>query len=83
MPLLANLPIGPPPPTPPRHALTRAEGGEEDESKLQTALRILATLCARVLLSTSRPPNRGRRECRAPGAPAAACAKVVSRKHTR
>jgi hypothetical protein len=28
-------------------------------------------------------PNRGRRECRAPGAPAAARAKVESRKHTR
>jgi hypothetical protein len=26
------------------------------------------------------PPRRGRRECRAPGAPAAACAKVVSKK---
>jgi hypothetical protein len=29
MPLSASLPIDPPPPTPPRHALTRAEGGEK------------------------------------------------------
>ena len=30
MPLLVSLPINPPPPTPPRHALTRAEGGEKE-----------------------------------------------------
>src|ERR1700722_4626119 len=29
MPLLTSMPIAPPPPTPPRHALTRAEGGEK------------------------------------------------------
>ena len=42
MPLSANLPIDPPPPTPqselrssrPRHALTRAEGGEKKTSSI-------------------------------------------------
>jgi hypothetical protein len=38
MPLPANWPIDPPPPTPPRHALSRAEGGEKkDECDFQTA----------------------------------------------
>jgi hypothetical protein len=34
MPLSANLTRDPPPPTPPRHALTRAEGGEEKASSI-------------------------------------------------
>jgi hypothetical protein len=75
-PLSANLPIDPPPPTPPRHALTRAEGGEKANSIFQTHLRILATQSARGLLASFASEIRGRRECRAPGAPAAACAKV-------
>jgi len=43
----------------------------------RTHLRDLAVRWARVWLSTRRPPIRGRRECRAPDAPAAACAEVV------
>jgi hypothetical protein len=79
IPLSQSSPIDPPPPTPPHHALTRAEGGEKKaEFNFQTALRILATSSARVLLSTSRPLFRGRRECRAPGAPAAARVVVVN-----
>jgi hypothetical protein len=66
--LSANLPIDPPPPTPPHHALTRAEGGEK------THLRNLAAQSARALPEISRPLFRGRRECRAPDAPAATCA---------
>ena len=34
MPLSANLPIDPPPPTPPHHALTRAEGGEKKTNSI-------------------------------------------------
>jgi hypothetical protein len=37
-------------------------------------IRILAARFARVLPFNVRPSNRGRRECRAPDAPAAACA---------
>jgi hypothetical protein len=34
MPLSANWMIDPPPPTPPRHALTRAEGGEKKTNSI-------------------------------------------------
>jgi hypothetical protein len=47
---------------------------------MTTHLRILATQSARGLLASVAPEIRGRRECRAPGAPAAACAKVESKK---
>jgi hypothetical protein len=44
----------------------------------KTYLRDLAAHCARVLPVNSRPPIRGRRECRTLGASAAACAVVES-----
>jgi hypothetical protein len=46
-------------------------------------LRILAAQFARGLPKNSCPLNRGRRECRAPDAPAAACAMVERKKGTR
>jgi hypothetical protein len=52
-------------------------------SHLQTHVRILATPSARGLPINSALSYRGRRECRAPDAPAAACAKIESKKHTR
>jgi hypothetical protein len=85
MPLSANLPIDPPPPTPqselrssrPRHALTRAEGGEKKTNsifKQHSAFprRITPELCSNL------PPRRGRGECRVLDAPAAARVVVVN-----
>src|SRR5579872_120988 len=43
-----------------------------------TSFLILAAHGVRVLQSHVPPENRGRRECRAPGAPAASCAKEKS-----
>jgi hypothetical protein len=59
------LPRHPPPPTPPRHAQERVEGGENNRARL----RDLAAQCARGLLKIPALLIRGRRECRAPDAP--------------
>jgi hypothetical protein len=64
--------------TPPR---ADARGGRgEGEFNFQTAFRTLAARNARVMRTISRPLFRGRRECRAPDAPAAACAMVERKK---
>ena len=56
------------------------QAGTTDEgfrAQRQTHLRDLAARFARALPSISCPPVRGRGECRAPDAPAVACAEVV------
>src|ERR1700727_3113537 len=72
------LRVDPPPPgegkKPRALAMTRV---------IQTRFDVLATQSARALPLNFRPPCRGRRECRAPDAPAAACAKAELKKHTR
>jgi hypothetical protein len=83
MALSANLPIDPPPPTPPRHALTRAEGGEKKMNSIFKQHSAFSRRDTPEFILKVPPSIRGRRECRAPGAPAAACAKVVSKRHTR
>jgi hypothetical protein len=59
---------------------SRPSPGRRLRGASQTHLRILAAQSARVLLASFASEVRGRRECRAPGAPAAACAKIVSKK---
>ena len=54
-------------------------GTTRERFKPHTWLRDLAASFARGLLKKSRPEIRGRRECRAPDAPASACAKVESK----
>ena len=49
----------------------------------KTQLRDLAAQFARVLPGTSRPPFRGRRECRAPDAPDSRVCNECGRAHTR
>jgi hypothetical protein len=71
-----------PDPSPPR-ADARGGRGEESEFNFQTACSIPAAHFARVVQLTSALLCRGRRECRAPDAPAAACATVEVKMHTR
>jgi hypothetical protein len=64
-PLAASLPRHPPPPTPPRHAQERVEGGESP----CTTSRSRGVLRPSFAIKFPPSPNRGRRECRAPDAP--------------
>ena len=75
-------------PTPARRVLrtVRSEPPPPGEGKSRTRLQLKHTSTfsrrnASEVCQKFRPPdNRGRRECRAPGAPAAACAKAESKK---
>ena len=57
--------MDPPPPTPPRHAQERVEGGEITAHNFAISPRIHASFA----INFPPSPNRGRRECRAPDAP--------------
>ena len=67
--------IDPPPPTPPRHAQGRAEGGEITAHDSA----ILRRDAPEVLREFSRLEIRGRRECRVRAAPAVPCAKLCKK----
>src|ERR1700685_1416557 len=57
--------IDPPPPTPPHHAQGRVGGGERTAHDFAISPNAFFARYSFI----SRPPNRGRRECRAPDAP--------------
>jgi hypothetical protein len=67
---------------PPSRVMTRGARSKRASSLTNTPSHSRSTICPSLACSF-RPLFRGRRECRASDAPAAACAKVESKKHTR